>query len=200
MNKIEKLREKVRKLYESKELNRDDWADWLYENHVFIVANKAKELAERFNVDNDLPEASGMLHDIGDAVMDRFDKFHEEKSLEIAKKFLGESGFGEKEIKIVIDALLFHGCHNDKEPNTIEGKIMATADAVAHLSGNYYERSIKAMKERGDPKEKITEWASSKIERDFHKKIYFDDIREKVRADYEKLKTRMVSNSAAIND
>jgi hypothetical protein len=41
--KIEKLKDKVVKLYESKEKGRDDWADWLYNSHIFLVADLLKK-------------------------------------------------------------------------------------------------------------------------------------------------------------
>lgn len=38
MNRTKKLELEIRKLYESKKPGRADWCDWLYENHVFLVA------------------------------------------------------------------------------------------------------------------------------------------------------------------
>ena len=38
MNRIEILKQKVVDLYEAKNPERADWADWFYENHVFLVA------------------------------------------------------------------------------------------------------------------------------------------------------------------
>ena len=54
---------------------------------MFVVADYAKELNERFKGRDNLAEAAALLHDIADAVMSRFDEGHEEKSLELARQF-----------------------------------------------------------------------------------------------------------------
>lgn len=189
MSRIEKLKEKVDLLYQGKNPNRADWADWLHENHVFVVADKAKELAVRFNVNIELAEAAGMLHDIADVKMSRFDSAHEKQSEQIAQKLLEDSGFSKEEISIIVeDAIRYHSCHDGKIPNSLEGKVVATADAVAHLSSDFYLYSIEQIK-KSMSEEDIKKWGLPKIERDFHDKIFFDEIREEVREDYEKAKT-----------
>jgi len=144
MTRIEKLKEKIDSLYQSKNPNRADWADWLYEKHVFVVADKAKELAVRFDVNMELAEAAGMLHDIADVKMSRFDPAHEEESEQIAQELLEESDFHKEEVSIIVeDAIRYHSCNDGKVPNSLEGKIVATADAVAHLSSDFYLHGIE---------------------------------------------------------
>ena len=48
MTKLDKLEEAVKKLYEAKNPERDGWADWMVDNHVFLVADYATDLANRF--------------------------------------------------------------------------------------------------------------------------------------------------------
>lgn len=48
MSKLEQVQTKVRELYLSKNPKRDEWTDWLYENHVLVVAQKAHELAKKY--------------------------------------------------------------------------------------------------------------------------------------------------------
>lgn len=48
---LETLTQKVRELYEVRLPARDPWADWLYESHVFVVAEYARVYAERFGAD-----------------------------------------------------------------------------------------------------------------------------------------------------
>ena len=111
MSRIKEVENKVKELYELKNPKRDDWADWLYEKHVFVVAEEAGRLAVRFDAKKDLAMVAGMLHDIADAVMSRFDPKHEEKSFEIARNILQSSGFSKGEIEIVVnDAIKFHSC------------------------------------------------------------------------------------------
>lgn len=188
MNRVETLEQKVRDLYELKNESRDEWSDLLYERHVFQVANKARETAVRFGIDADLAQVSGMLHDIADAVMSRFDECHKERSAEISRRFLKESGFDKGEIEIVVDdALKFHSCRDNDLPQTDVGKVMATADAVVHLTTDFYQ-FFREMKEQKMSKVEIAALVLPKIERDYNKKIFFDELRDEVQVDYVRLK------------
>ncbi|MDP1890127.1 MAG: HD domain-containing protein [Gemmatimonadaceae bacterium] len=191
-DKIKKLKNKISQLYESKEKGRDDWADWLYNNHIFLVANLSGKIAEKYGANKDISEASAMLHDIADAVMDRDNLKHEEKTLEIAEKFLKESWFSDSEILIVEDALKFHSCHGDKRPQTLEGRIMAAADGMVHLQSDFYEYALRD-KRKNESLEKISKWAIEKINRDFNNKILFKDLQKEVAADYKKLKDQFIA-------
>ena len=187
MNRLEKLKNKVETLYDKKENTRDEWADWLYKNHIFLVAKYSKQLAKRYGVNSDLAFAASMLHDIADAVMQRENPRHEEKSNKIAEEFLKECDFTKEEIKIIVgDIIKFHGCKNGEVPKTLEGKIMASADAMAHLKSNFYDFALE-IKQKDENLNEIKNWALFKIERDYHKKIFFDEIRNEVKNDYERV-------------
>lgn len=72
MSNVENLESLVRNLYSSSPQQlRADWTDWLYRNHVFVVAANAKKIASLFHADPEVAFAGGMLHDIADATMKR---------------------------------------------------------------------------------------------------------------------------------
>ena len=188
MNRIETLTKLVRERYEAKDPNRADWADWLYENHVFVVAEKARAIAEEEGANSELAEVAGMLHDIADASMSRFDPDHEAKSLEIARELLEEVGYEASEIAVVVDdALRFHGCRNGELPQTMEGKVLATADAVAHLTTDFYDFATTALADEGKTATEIQAWLQPKVERDYHRKIAFPSVRAECTEAYNKL-------------
>ncbi len=188
MSRLDELKKKIDELYLSKNKNRADWADWLYKNHIFLVAEEAGRLADRYDADKDLTIAAAMLHDVADAVMKREDTGHEEMSAKIAIEYLSASGFSPAEIGIIVnDAMKLHGCAGGEFPLSFEGKIMATADAVVHLTTNFYEHCIEVLKNE-EPVPEIRKWALKKLERDFYNKIQLEAIREEVKNDYEKLK------------
>lgn len=188
MNRIEKLKNKVDELYERKQTGRADWADYLYQKHIFIVAENAKLLAKRFGANMDIVIAASMLHDIADAIMARENPEHEERGNLIARDYLKECDFGADEIKIIVDdAIKFHGCKNSEIPKTLEGKVMATADATAHLKSDFYDYALIFLK-KTDSMEEIKNWALPKIERDYWSKIFFDEIRTEAKVDYERVK------------
>ncbi|TSC77764.1 MAG: Metal dependent phosphohydrolase [Parcubacteria group bacterium Gr01-1014_29] len=199
MSRIEELKRKVDELYQAGNDSRADWADWLYKNHIFVVAEYAEKLAERYHAKKELAMAAAMLHDIADTAMKREDPRHEQESQEIARKILGELNFSEEEIKIAVDdAIRFHSCRNGEKPESLEGKILATADAIAHLKTDFYAHAVQVLKKEGESLEEIKKWALAKNERDFHDKIFFDEIREKAKPDYERVKD-FFSGSGILN-
>jgi putative nucleotidyltransferase with HDIG domain len=189
MRRLEQLRQKVNELYKAKKEGRDDWADWLYKNHIFLVAEEAGRLADRFGAKRELAMAAGMLHDIADAMMSRFNPSHEEKSISIAKEFLRYCSFSDDEIHIIVDdAMKYHSCHDGHVPQSPEGKAMATADAVIHLTSDFYEYAVQ-VKKKEESIESIKKWVLLKIERDFNNKILIEEVQKEVRPDYERQKT-----------
>ncbi|MCA9333157.1 HD domain-containing protein [Candidatus Saccharibacteria bacterium] len=189
MTSAQRLEDKVRKLYESKNENRAEWADWLWRNHVVVVADYATELANRFYASADLSRTAALLHDIADVKMQRSDENHEQESLNLARQLMSEAGFGEEQIKLVVDdAIKFHSCHGSDRPKSIEGKILATADSLAHLKTNFYVFATWAFGKRGETLDDVKEWVLKKIERDFNSKILFDEIKEETLSDYETIK------------
>lgn len=68
MSRIEQLKSKVDELYRAQSAGRANWADWLYANHVFVVADYAGQLAGRFHVRKDVAVAAAVLHDIADVM------------------------------------------------------------------------------------------------------------------------------------
>jgi putative nucleotidyltransferase with HDIG domain len=184
MNKLEQVRAEVNELYMSKDPDRDEWADWLYDSHVLIVAKNARDLAKKYDANEELSEVAALLHDIADAKIARVNPDHEETSLEIARQVMTEVGFTSKEIELVVDdAIRYHSCHGDERPKSREGLILATADSLAHLQTDFYVHAAWAFgKDRS--LEVLKAWALKKIERDLNSKISFDDERESARADY----------------
>ncbi len=183
------LENKVRELYEQKNPDRDSWTDWLYENHVFVVADYAAELARRFEANAEYARAAAMLHDIADVKMKRPSEDHEQESLSLARQLLSETGYRQEEMVLIADDVLrFHSCHGEERPSSPEGKVLATADALAHLKTDFYIFAAWGFglvnREFGDYKS----WALKKLERDYRIKILFDEVRAETAENYESLK------------
>lgn len=189
MTRIENLEQSVGELYAAHSPERADWADWLGENHVFLVANNATELAQRYGANEELARAGALLHDIADTKMSRFAPEHEETSLAIARELMHQAGFTEDEIKLTVDdAIRYHSCHDGHVPESIEGKVLATADSKAHLLSDFYLFATWAMGKESKSLEEVKRYVLKKIERDFHDKIQFDEVREECRVAYGSLK------------
>lgn len=188
MERLQTLEQRVRDLYEEENPNRAKWANWLADNHVFVVADYASELAKRYGANEELARAAALLHDIADVKMKRDDPTHEEESLRMARELMQEAGYSEEEIKLTVDdAIRYHSCHGDERPASTEGKILATADSLAHLKTDFYVFATWALG-RDSTLEEIKSWVLKKIERDLNNKILFDDVREDVMPDYNLIK------------
>jgi putative nucleotidyltransferase with HDIG domain len=188
MSKIELLERKVRALYEAKNPGRaTDWADWLYAHHVFVVADFAVEVASEVGARADLARAAAMLHDIADVRVKRRDAHHEAESLKIARELMKECDFGDEEIAVVVDdAIALHSCRDGKRPASLEGQVLATADSLAHLKTDFYVHAVWALAKEMTLGE-VKAWALKKIPRDYHDKILFDEVRARVKPDYDLL-------------
>lgn len=186
MNAIEKVRATVAELYSKLPPNHDAWSDWLYDNHVLVVAKYAREVAERHGVDPDLCEAAALLHDLGDAVTSRHDPAHERVSLSRAEEVLVAAGYDNATVRrLVDDALRYHSCHGDERPQSDEGKVLATADAMAHFLTDFYEFMEKCVfDDRGT--RFFNRWSSEKVERDYRVKIFYEEERAMVTPAYKK--------------
>ncbi len=178
----------VKDIYESKNPKRDEWADWLYQNHVLWVAATCRELATRFGAKPDLAEAAGLVHDIADAIMPRKTIGHEEKSLQLASDLMKTARFTDSDIDIVInDAARYHSCRGEDRPKSIEGKCLATADAMAHFKTEFYFYAFSAK--RFEDYQTIKVWVSKKVDKEFNNKIFFDEIKREIEPYYITLKT-----------
>lgn len=158
------------------------------------MADKSRELAERFGARVELSVAAAMLHDIADAIMSREDPRHEKESMLIARSFLRVSGFTDDEIQVVVeDAIKYHSCKSGEAPKTLEGRVMATADAVVHLQSDFYDFAAQNFTNRGETNASISQWGLEKTDRDFNNKVFFPEVQEEVRPDFERERRRFAS-------
>ena len=189
MERLHKLEAKVKDLYLQKDSGRSKWADWLADNHVFLVADYATELAQKHGANKELARAAALLHDIADVRMERSNERHEEESLTMARDLMRETGYTGDEVKLVVDdAIRYHSCHGDERPESIEGQILSTADSMAHLKTDFYIYATWAFGYEHSTLEEVKAWALKKIERDLNNKMFFDDVQQELVPDYERIR------------
>ncbi len=182
------LSKAVDDLYAAKKIGRADWADWLASNHIWPVAIAAKEIAIRFGADPELAMAGGVLHDIADTVMSRFDKTHEAVSLQMAHDLMRQAGYSDEEVAVVVDdGIRLHSCHGGRQPRTIVGKCIASGDAIAHLKTDFYQFARTTMLEdEHKTLEQINAWAVAKLNRDYHDKLCFQELKHELKSDFDR--------------
>lgn len=192
MNRHQKVAQLVKEAYLACS---EDFGKWMWKNHVPVVAQKAEQLSIKYDADPDLAVAGALLHDFGDAFMYRFADNHEEVSETKAREVLSKSGYLEEEIEIVMQEVIApHSCRPDDElPKTKEAKVLATADALAHLTTDFYIQFTWKHIPEGKTYEEFLVWVAEKLDRDFKRKIFFDEVKEEIRYRYDALKEVFVA-------
>lgn len=188
MQNLDTLKQNVEKLYTSGDAKADVWVDWAYPNHVLVVADLTEKIAKKQEANVELAVAGALLHDIADAVMARRSPNHESESLKLAGKMLQESGFSANDTAFVVNEIIKpHSC-KELIPTTLEGKVMATADGAAHFLTDFYPLFCWRHYGPKDDYQAFKDWMRAKLEKDFTKKLFFDDIKQEVMPHYEALK------------
>ncbi len=186
MSKLSETEDQVKEIYRKSEDN--FMRTWFFENHVKVVVDYADKIAKEAKADSEICVLSALFHDIA-RPLGFFDEPQlMEESLMVAEEMMEKQGYTKDKVQKVMEAIIPHSC-NDKLPTTLEGKILATADALAHLMTDFY-LLIGLNKWIGKSKdtEKYREWVLEKIERDFKKKIFFDPWKQKAEKRYNAIK------------
>ncbi len=183
-NKIDIVGDEVTKAYESTTRKQ---AKYLWKYHVQVVANYAEQLSKQFGANPDLAVAGALLHDISDIWMERNDTQFEESVLRNVQGILKTAKYTPQEITFVADQVIApHSCYPNHLPTALEGKVLATADAMAHLTTHFY-KDIRQLFFARLTDEEYKEWVGKKLERDFNSKIFFPEIKAQVEPKYKEL-------------
>lgn len=161
---------------------------WMWRNHTQWVARKALKLAKKYDADTKVVYCAALLHDLGDSRYERDHPDFEPWSWEAGKTILKKAGYRHAERARILEAVRTHACHPGQLPTALEGKVLATADAMWHLQTNFFP--VICYMNRPDNAKAYGDWQAwfrRKIERDFTQKIFFNDEREQVQQDYEAL-------------
>jgi len=183
MERLLKIKERVKNLYADS--TDDCMRTWFYPGHVEVVFNYVLEIAKRENIDPTIPALAGLFHDIARANGVFDDPQLMDDSLKTTKDLMQQANYTSAEIDPVCDIIKIHSCRNEP-PNTLEGKVMVTADALAHFMTDFYfvlpfygwYRAAKTF-------EGYKAWLLEKVERDFNKKIQFNIDKERAKARYQ---------------
>ncbi len=168
-----------------------DWNKWVFEGHIKIVASFVEDISKKYEFDKESTLVAAYLHDLAYAWTSKYDPDLDDKSESEARQVLREVGFSEDKINFIVDKIIHgHGMHDGKEPECIEAKVLATADALAHFTTDFYlvicwnhylfeDKDLNTYKV----------WVLKKIERDLNKKIFFKEYKKLAEPYYKSLKT-----------
>lgn len=150
------------------------------EYHIIPVVKNAKKLAEDLNADIEVVEIASYLHDVTRILGDV--KNHHITGAEYAEKFLNKYNYPNEKIIQIKNCIRNHrGSVKDKR-DTLEEKIVATADAMAHIQYPlplFYTWYGKRKCDMEEGRKEIKE----KIQRSWDK-IEFEKAKEEVSEKY----------------
>lgn len=158
---------------------------WFLSQHLMEVERYANLFCDRFSeADRDVVGLGVWFHDIGR--LRGKNEGHDVYGAEEARKVLEKEGYPLEKIERVYEVCRSHGCR-DVQPESLEAKILATADAMSHFTHSFYFRLFQFYKDEKSFEE-IREIIRKKLDRDFNDKIAFDEGRGEVRDRYEAMK------------
>jgi putative nucleotidyltransferase with HDIG domain len=187
--KIEQFEEEIKNLHYDPEIAKHSFSDFetrefyntFWDIHIKPVIEYSKQMAEKYGADAEAVWLGAILHDIARLTDE---EPHDEVGSEKAYKILLEKGFDKGLAEKVKGIILTHRCRK-YPPETLEQKIVASADAMAHFLppfylwiGKYNNKSFAETSEKN----------LKKIERDYDQKIFFEDEKKMVEEQYKILK------------
>lgn len=176
---ISKLRNLVR--------NEVDELDWKY--HIVPVVKYAKKLAKIYSIDEETVELAALLHDIGRIKFG--EKDHEITGMTEAEKILREHNASQELIDEVKHAIESHRPGKNIPPKTMIAKIIANADAMAHLDVLpfffYWLSEKKSFEE-------LFNWVDEKIDKDWNQELTLPEAKEMMRERYKAVKLVLDAN------
>lgn len=164
-----------------------DGADFKY--HIIPVVKNALLLAEKVDANKEVVEMAAYLHDIGRSITkNNLKKFERENEHHIigekdSREFLKKWRYDKEFIEKVTHCVLTHRGRKGPEPKTIEAKIIACADAMAHFDTflDLFETFLRTSKSFEEALTHIKE----KMQRDWNKKLTLPEAKEIVKDKYE---------------
>lgn len=158
--------------------------DWFYSIHLLGVEKFAKELLKKLpKADKEIVLLGVWLHDLQRVRGIKGD--HAKIGAMEAEKVMKQFKYPEKTIEHVKEIILAHTCATKLIPQTLEGKILASADAMSHYVNDFYLTiAVTGKRDLVDFKK----WVLEKLNRDYNKKIFFDFAKDMIKKRHNILK------------
>lgn len=140
--------------------------EYFFPSHLKIVKEEAENMLESYDADERVVKLGALLHDAGYL---EDPENHEEAGFKAAMEVLDEAGveISEERTEKLGQAIEQHGYSGD--PESLEAKIVAAADALAHLRPEFIMAKAQAEREKGKSREKIEQWFREKWKKDLKK-------------------------------
>ena len=161
----------VKKTFDKADLKYHD-TPFFYEYHLKPAARIGKDLAKKYGADEKVVEVALLLHDIG-LTQSVENEEHGVTGARMVEEILRSKGCSQDFINKVASCVLKHSC-KEHLPVSKEERIVATADALSHLTTPWF--FIKFRFTNKSVAEQM-KWTFKKVEEDYGK-IQFHEEKE----------------------
>ncbi len=179
--------QQVRSFARKTVLNSNKCQNWTWAEYIAVVEKIARQILKLYpEANREIVLLSVWFHDISRAFGQYED--HDVYGAEFARDYLMENDYPQEIVDGVYQACLSHRAE-DRQPQTLEAKILTAADALSHFDNGFYLKILNAWSQSGKDYESLKARLVAKIERDFHQKILLDEVKQAVKPMYESWKT-----------
>lgn len=144
---------------ELKEVVKGYYVEKLFQIHVETVVDKAEWLLEKYpEADREVVIAACYLHDVVHPTSGYEADDHNIASASKAREILSDFDVGEGKMESIVECIKCHRSSRPPAPDSIEAKIVASSDNLAHFDNYEFLANFKSE-----------EWANRKLKRDISK-------------------------------
>jgi len=177
-----KIRNEVRKKVEETCHSRNNkFKSSVWQYHIIPVVNHSLKLGKKFKADLEVLELAALLHDYAGLKNKNFYKNHHLHSVRLADKILTNFSFPKSKIAQVKQCINSHRGSVRIKPKTLEAKIIASADAMAHIT-NLADMFYLSFGVHQYETKKGAVWLKNKLQRSWSK--IMPEGRKMIKEDY----------------
>lgn len=140
----------------------------IWSHHILTVLKYSRILAEKFNADLEIVELSALLHDYASIKNKSLYKEHHLHGATEAENLLKTFDYPEEKIELIKQCIISHRGSISIKKESIEAKIIASADAMAHIE-EIPSLFHLAYTKHNMSVDKGSEWVQNKIDRSWKK-------------------------------
>lgn len=154
----------------------------VWEYHILPVVKYGLNLGKKFNADLEVIELAALLHDYACLIDSNLCDEHHLHSADLAEKLLDKFDFPKYKIEHIRECIISHRGSLNLKKESVEAKILASADAMAHITEwadmFYLTYGVHKYQTREG-----AEWLKGKVERSWNKII--PEGKDMIKDDYE---------------
>jgi len=185
--------EEIKKLVEEackKDTNYFGYSAWSH--HISPVVKYAKLLAKKLDADEEICEIAALLHDYASVVNKDWYPEHHVHSARLAEEILLKHNYPKEKIEAVKHCIMSHRASKNIPQETMEAKIVASADSMAHFD-NVHSLLYLAFTVHKMDIEQGTKWVLDKLARSWNKLI--PDAKEIIKEKYDAIKLALTNGT-----